>query len=118
MNYITYNYALDALVAAMDKKIDVHEATKTFTHVLEIKDKMAQTAVYGLIAKAVKEKPVYKISEDAALDCFVKISELLGIEPEEQSYEEMIENAVKGGLPLINPTSQEMIKLVVTVRRK
>ena len=70
------------------------------------------------IAKAVKEKPVYKISEDAALDCFVKISELLGIEPEEQSYEEMIENAVKGGLPLINPTSQEMIKLVVTVRRK
>lgn len=43
---------------------------------------------------------------------------LLGIEPEEQSYEEMIENAVKGGLPLINSTSQEMIKLVVTVRRK
>lgn len=34
MNYITYNYALDALVAAMDKKIDVQEATKTFTHVL------------------------------------------------------------------------------------
>lgn len=118
MNYITYNYALDALVAAMDKKIDVQEATKTFTHVLVIKDKMAQTAVYGLIAKAVKEKLVYKISEDAALDFFVKISELLGIEPEEQSYEEMIENAVKGGLPLINSTSQEMIKLVVTVRRK
>ena len=30
MNYITYNYALDALVAAMDKKIDVQEAPKTF----------------------------------------------------------------------------------------
>lgn len=48
MNYITYNYALDALVAAMDKKIDVQEATKTFTHVLEIKDKMAQTAVFTI----------------------------------------------------------------------
>lgn len=98
MNFVAFNYAIDSLVAAMERTNTVEETVRTVVHLLDIKDEMAQTVVYDIIDKSVENKNVNETAEDAACNCIEEICETIGVHKEEHSLAEVIENAENAGI--------------------
>lgn len=109
MNYVAFTYAIDTLVAAMEKKNTVEETVKTVVHLLDIKDETDQMVVYGIIDKAVENKNVNETAENAACNCIEEISETIGLHKEEHSLAEIIENAENAGI-IVNETIKILAK--------